>query len=391
MPRPTPRRLLAVGALVLAAVGVRAVWIPLDRHVFDGHEADYLSAFLGAPWTGSTRLYPLLAGFYGLLGKIWADPRFLLGVNIAAGIATVLAIGLWIGRRHGPRAGWWVATLLAFSPVHAFWSTSAYNVAIPHALLAVALALGSWGGAVFYALACAVRLELALLAPAIALLGDRRVAIGALGAAVAWPLLEHTAQLHPAALVWPANVPMTQYLGPLGEPLGLLLAALAINRRSWPLAVAAVWTHLTSAAFDDYGYRHALFGGTCLAALVATGTGWRRWLPIPAFALLALGTSLVARDYYLPMDAFVATLPDLGEPPPCTEILDDPLHRDSHWAHRRNPPAGLVCWGEERIHRAWTSRGLQDRTQRMHSLYELQPIGILEKPGGPRLVYEVRW
>ena len=391
MPRPRPLHLLAVTALALAALAVRVVWIPVGRHVFDGHEADYLSAFLGASWTGSTRLYPLLAGLYALLGRAWAEPWLLLGVNVVAGVATVLLVGRWIGRRYGRREGWLAAALLAASPVHAFWSTSAYNVAIPHVLLAAGLALGGWRGAGAYALACTTRIELALLAPAIALLGERKVAVGAVGAAVAWPLLEHTATFHPPSLVWSGNAWRTAYAGPLGEPLGLVLVALAITRRSWPLALAALWTHLTAAAFDDYGYRHALFAGTCLAALVATGEGRHTQPATPALALLALGTSRVARDYYLPMEDFTASLPELGEPPACTEILDDPLHADSHWAHRLSPPAGRICWGEERIHRAWTSRGLQDRALRMHTLYDLEPIGVLQLPGGPRLVYEVRW
>lgn len=390
--RPPPARTLLAGAtLAAAALAVRTLWLPLGRHTFDGHEADYLSAFLGAPWSGSTRLYPLLAGLYTALGALGDDPRLLLGLNLAAGVATVLAAGIWVRRTWGDRAALVTAAALALSPAHVFWSASAYNVAIPQALLVMGLAVGGWGGAVLYALACANRIELALLAPVIFLLGERRVALGALGATAAWPLLAHTASFHPPERVWSANLGLTGLLGPLGEPLGLVLVGLALGRRSWRLVLAALWVHATSAAFDDYGYRHGLFGGLCLAAAIATGLGWRRWLALPALGLLALGMADLADRFYLPSADFRASLPTLGPPPDCYEILDDPLADNSHWALRRTPPAGTLCWGEERIHRAWTSRGLHARALRMHALYHLAPLGVLELPGGPRLVYEVRW
>jgi hypothetical protein len=284
-----------------------------------------------------------------------------------------------------------VGAALALSPVHVFWSASAYNVAIPQALVVGGLALGRWRGAACFAVACALRLELVLLAPAFVLLGRPRVALGALGALTAWPLLEHTAALHPAGRVWWPNLRLTAFLGPLGEPLGLVLVALALTRRSGRLVLAALWVHGTAAAFDDYGYRHALFGGLCLAAAICTGTGWRRWLVLPALAWLAWGTHDVATRYYLPQEAFDASLPALPPPPECHELMDDPLVETSHWQVRRSPPTGLSCWGEERIHRAWTSRSLHARALRMHALYELEPLGVLQLPGGPRLVYGIRW
>jgi hypothetical protein len=377
--------------LACAALAVRTLWLPLGRHAFDGHEADYLSAFLGATWTGSTRLYPLLAGAYALLGRVWAHPGVLLGINLLAGVATVLAGAWWVRSRWGDRAGAAAGLALVLSPAHVFWSASAYNVAIPQALVVAGLAWGGWGGAVLYALACANRIELVLLAPALVLLRERRVALGAIGALAALPLLEHTAQFHPPERVWSANLQMMALLGPLGEPVGLVLVALATTRRSWRLVLAALWVHVSSSAFDDYGYRHALFGGMCLAAAVSVGQGWRRWLVLPALGWLAWGTQDMAARFYLPLETFSASLADLGPPPECTEIMDDPLASNSHWNWRRNPPAGTLCWGEERIHRAWTSRSLHARALRMHTLYDLEPLGILRLPGGPRLVYEVRW
>ena len=52
-------------------------------------------------------------------------------------------------------------------------------------------------------------------------------------------------------------------------------------------------------------------------------------------------------------------------------------------------PDQRLCWGEEAIHRAWTSRGLQDRALRMRRLYAPTPVGLLRLPGGPRLIHEL--
>ncbi len=391
MIRPAPRTVAAGLALAAGAMAVRGAWLPLERHVFDGHEADYLAAFQGAAWSGSTRLYPVLAGAYAALGQLSSDPRLLLAVNLLAGALTAVAGAAWARRRWSPRAGWVLGALLALSPAHVFWSASAYNVAIPQGLVVLGLALGGWRGAVAFALACTMRLELALVAPALALLGAPRVAVGALGAGLAWPLLDHTAALHPWHRVWAPNLQLTAYLGPLGTAWGLPLIALACTRRSWRLVAAALWVHLTACAFDDYGFRHALFGGFALAAVVAVATGWRAWLAVPALVLLGLGTHDVAERYYLPQAAWEAEVPQLPAPPPCHEVLDDPLSPATHWSARRSPPDGPACWGEERIHRAWTSRALHARALRMHRLYDLEPIGVLRLPGGSRLVYGVGW
>ncbi len=391
MSPPSARSLGTALTLALTALAVRVLWLPLERHVFDGHEADYLAAFQGTDWTASTRLYPLLAGAYEVLGHLWGDPRLLLAVNQAAGVMTVVAAAAWARKRWGDRSGVAVGLALALSPVHVFWSASAYNVAIPQALVVGGLALGGWRGAACFGLASAMRLELALLAPALALLGRPKVALGALGALPALPLLEHTAALVPAHQVWWPNLRLTLFLGPLGEPLGLILVALSLTRRSWRLLLAALWVHATAAAFDDYGYRHGLFGGLCLVAACCVGTGWRRWLTLPVLLILAWGTQDIATKYYLPQEDFDATLPELPPPPACEEMMDDPLVENSHWRTRRSPPTGLSCWGEERIHRAWTSRGLHARSARMHALYDLEPVGLLRLPGGPRLIYAVRW
>jgi len=384
------REVLILG---MVALFVRLVGIPIWRHQFGGHELDYLTAFSGDGWQSSTRVYPLLAGFYASLGKVFTAPGILVGINLFAGLATVLAGGIWAKHRWGASVGWMVAVLLCLSPTHAFWSTSIYNVAIPQALLVLAMALGGWRGSLCFAIACNLRIELALMAPALWLLSDWRVATGALGAALSWPLMDSAPHVTAPLEALQLNIWLPDYLGPIASPLGLLLVVLAIQKHNVLLALAALWVHLVGSAFDDYGTRHALLGTLCLIALLATCTGWRRILPVLAGSLFCLKLVCLNTLVQMTPTSFAATLPELPRlkalPADCTEILDDPLAENSHWTHRKSWPSGRVCWGEERIHRAWTSRGLQDRRKRMHRSYKLEPTFILDLESGPRLYYEV--
>jgi len=378
-----PARTIAELTLVaIVATWVRCSWLPLERHRFDGHEADYLAAFQGAVLEPSTRHMPLLAGAYRGLGRLTEAPDALLAVNLAAGVVTAVA-GATLARRGRLATG----LLLALSPTLVFWSANAYHVAIPLALTVVGAAVGGWWGAALFALGAANRLELALLAPAVACLGGWRVAVGAVGALAGWPLLDSAPALTPLATALPVNLQLPDFLGALGTPWGLLLVAASVRRRSLPLLAATAWVHVVGSCFDDYGTRHALLGAVTLAVLV--GSSERRWVVAVALAWSAWQTHQVVTWYYAPDSVFQATVPDLPEPPPCTEVLDDPLARGSHWHVRDAWPEGTVCWGEERIHRAWTSRGLQDRALRMHRVYDPVPIGVLSLPGGPRVIYEV--
>jgi len=374
------------------ALLLRTCGIPLWRHRFDGHELEYLAAFQGESWQASTRVYPLLAGFYQALGQVFSDPRLLVGINVLAGLVTVLAGGHWARKRWGASAGWMLAALLALSPTHAFWSTSIYNVALPQALLVCGIAWGGWRGGLCFALACCLRIELALLLPVVWMLSDWQVSLGALGGALSWPLMSTAPNVISPTEALSVNFWLPEYLGPLGACAGLFLVVLAIQKHNFTLVLAALWVHLVGASFDDYGTRHALLGGLCLMALLASTRGWRRLMPLLAASLFCANWPQMHSAYQMRPSQFEADLPEVPHvkhlPSDCTEVLDDPLAEGSHWRLRQAWPTGRLCWGEERIHRAWTSRGLQDRRLRMHRTYALKPAFVLDLPSGPRLYYD---
>ena len=384
------RKATAQLGILLLAVFVRTRWIPLARHRFDGHEADYLAVFQGAEWEGTTRLYPVLAGFYAGLGALFDDGNVLLVVNIAAGVGTVVAVGWVVQQRYGEWPGVAAGLLLALSPEHAAWSMSAYNVAIPQLLAVSACAVGAtdhrvrrWLGVPLYALACTMRMELALLAPVVGVLGGWRTALGALGGLAGLGVADTAPAMRDLRTVLPVNLQLIAFLGPCVLP-----AALSASRRTLDLFGAALLVHIVGACFDDYGARHALLGTVALVAVVAGVPDRRFYLVVPlAVVLSAVSVHGLSERYYASAEDFAATLDELPPPPDCGEVLDDPLDDASHW---NRPWPDAPCWGEEHIHHAWTSRGLQDRALRMHTAYVLEPLGVLQLPGGPRRVYSIR-
>lgn len=396
----------ALGALIVAALA-RWVALPLERHVYDGHEALYLRAFLGEELPTSAKLMPLPAALLAGVGRLSPDPEILLHLHISLGVCCVALGGLAAARLARPVVGVLTAALLATAPAHVAWSASAYNVILPQTLLMGALALGGLRGAPLYALACACRVELALFAPAVALLGGWRLALGALGALAAAPTLWGGGgpPLRPLGVVLPANLGLSALAGPVGALPGLAAVALAAPRAAWRPLVAGVWGFVAMACFDDLGDRHLLFPAFCLYAAAAHAEGlWR----LGVAALLAFnlaGLYDLSERFYATAAMYAETLPaelpTRSAPLPCVEVLDDPLDPRSHWDHRGAwwghgdwPQADGVqaslCWGEEAAHWAWTSRGLHDRALRMRALYDVEPFGVLRLPGGPRVMGWVR-
>ena len=109
---------------------------------------------------------------------------------------------------------------------------------------------------------------------------------------------------------------------------------------------------------------------------------------LPALGLSVWGCGQVAHWYYAGVLEYRASLDELPALEGCDEVLDDPLLPDSHWNRRADWPEE-PCWGEEAIHRAWTSRSLQDRALRMRVAYGAEPMGIRELPGGPRVYHRL--
>lgn len=378
--------LLALAAVVLAGVvrlGLLPTW---SRLRFDGHERLLLRAFEGSPPDASTQALPLPLALAGLLGRLFDDPVVLV---ILSGLAGSLAVGcvvLWTARRWGLVAAAWAGLFVALLGEHAAWSTSAYPVMLGHTSLLAAFACEGrgWrtelGAAGLLALACSFRPELALVAP---LRG--------------WPGLAGVVGLAHVALLggvepsspWVALQLNWSLVGFLG-PSVLMLAVLGLPA-ALPLLAAAVWVHLTGALFDDYGPRHALFGGVALCVAAAVGAARRRHGALVGLAVaLGLGVHLMElraawqqrSGPHVPegtpeLSGSVApTLPE-----GCVEVTEEPpIAGQPLPSHVRfftgELEADCVLWGEEDQHRAWSSRSLRPRAQRMRALYRLEPVGV---------------
>ena len=326
-----PRGWMAVAS---AALFVRLVVIPaLTGHTFDGHEADYFDIFRGVaePTRGGTVKVPAMQWFWWLVGQPFSAappdhallrvvPVLLMSLVSLVGIGTLAgAVGLLAGRR----AGWFAAALLVVHPAHATWSTSAYNIILPHALGCLALyavariatragppgALG-WVAAGAGALSVAMRLDTATVGLALVSLAllvrpegvsmGRRlrglllpglVGIG-LAALAIWPMV-WPGELPGAGereLAFRINLGLLDYYAPFHHWLGLgllsvagLAAARAHPRATLALVPLALVHHLLMASFDDFGVRHTLPSLVSLAFIVGAGAA-----AIPRLGLVVL-------------------------------------------------------------------------------------------------------
>ena len=125
------------GALVLLlALLVRVVWVPLERHEFDGHEAEYRDLFLGtrALSRGGTLLYPAMQWLYAGLGIVLDDPRGLIAFSTGISLVGIAATMGAVRRLWAPGPALAAGLLMALWGDAVFWSSSAYNVILPHTL-----------------------------------------------------------------------------------------------------------------------------------------------------------------------------------------------------------------------------------------------------------------
>ncbi len=441
-----PRRewwLPALGVVFLALL-VRFVWLPVPQeHVFDGHEADYLDFFLGqrSPSRGGTVLYPAMQWLYWLAGKALSGAGWLLVISASAAMLSIAAAAGLAGRLFGGRAALWTGSLLALYGNHAFWSSSAYNVMIPLALSLVFLwallraqEAGGLGFSLLAAsagmLAVATRLESAVvIVPALLLVLRqpprplwKHLAVLAAGAGLALaavlPLLLPGGMPGEGewAFMWPINIGLVDFLAPWCGAWLLPLVVVAwlpepepgnrLRRRglsrggvlamlAWALAV-----HAVMAAFDDYGYRHALPAGVALAILAGGVLGALRRGPALAVGLTllllhGLETQRIAGFYYASEEAYVDALPpglprlSVQERPECTLVSEE--HRvvgDDQLSHfnlldpgealrLRERGQGCLQWCPDLQDWRWNSRSVRDRALRTLHLYPAVPIAVL--------------
>jgi len=419
---------LGLAAVLFAALLVRFVWFPVELHEFEGHEATYLDIFLGKQslGQGGYMLYPALQWLYAGLGNISQNTGMLWAVS---GLGSLLSIAATygIGRRlFGVKRGLVAAALVAIWGSHAFWASSAYNVALPLGLALTALwalvlcaqeaekipaAALAAGAAV---LAVSTRAECVLLAPIGLLLYAslrprlNRKVIGVLlvGAALAFwalSLLSSGGPLPGSGERGEALALNLSYVGfwaPFdGWGLLLLLPAAAVgfqrNRRSTLLLVIAlVYVHVAISSFNDVGFRHTLLG-TWLVALLLSALIEVRWawpVMVAAVCFLFGHTLDVADRYYMTGDRFSKNLAGAPEFPrsklsECVLIWDDnpdakegagkshfnllyPGPGEDLWALK-----GCVYWVFTHKDAGWRSLAVRDRAMRIEDQFRLESVG----------------
>jgi len=386
-----------------------------DRLQFDGHEKGYLRAFQGLPPDPSPSAVPALTSFYQLLGTVTQDPRALTIFSAIVGAMGVLGVAMAAQKYFGSKVALWSALFVSILGEHVAWSTSSYNVILPNTLMIWAFATDGWRSAFLIGGACLFRGELALI-------GLLRGLPGIGGLTIFLGPFDPTLPSDPK-VAFLINLPMVRYLGPPVLLLGLfaligrraILKADADNKSqrvmpsklqrdqaAWSLLLCIAWIHLVGCLFDDYGSRHALLGGVASATLVGIAAArWSSLIGIVACIGFLVDTHQIAESWYARPDIedvdelqLVRNATQLG----CVEVTEEPpiagQKLDSHFRVMTDELSEpCFVWGEESVHRQWSSRGLRDRAFRMRTLYELSAIGYTHVPGGVRVYHllQPRW
>lgn len=356
------------GGLFVLALVVRLVGIPaLSAHVYDGHEAEYWDIFRGVREVGrgGTVLYPSMQWLWWGLGRVLPHhPGVPVGLMAAVGAGAAALVGSTAQRLGGVAAGLLAGLVVALHPVHAAWSSSAYNVILPAGLGCLSLwattvvcleRRPSWlraGVAVLAAgLAVLLRLETVLLGPVLLALpavltpaGMARVralrrlwpvvpllaGVGLVVGAGVWPLVVpgEVPGAGERALSFCINWSWLAPFWPLDGLAGLALIALA-GLTTWrrpglggAAVVGVVWLHLVLASFDDYADRHALMALPLLAMLAGLaaepgGSGWRtvlgRGLVLGVLVVELVGLVEMRARFYAEEDRFIEHLEERAE------------------------------------------------------------------------------
>jgi len=318
---PARTDLLWMAVLFMASLVVRIWVVPAWwRYYPDGHDAEYWDIFRGVRPVnrGGTVLYPAMQWMWWALGCVLPHRTGTIIASMSAvGAAGVVVWWAAVRKWVGPVAGAVAAGLVMLHPVHAAWSSSAYNVVVPWTLSAVVLwcaaHLGrerhidpavAWLGAAVFVLAVSTRMDSAMIAVPAGLLAlgaspeglpwaralRRRVGPSVIGALVFALVL---AGLAAWPLVFPGEVPgagerATSFAinrawfaphAPWDTRVGVgmvLVAGLLATARQPVFGVvwlaSGVGVHLLMASFDDYGGRHALWALFAWTALIGAST-----------------------------------------------------------------------------------------------------------------------
>jgi hypothetical protein len=424
-----------LAAVLLVAVLVRLVWMPVGLHQFDGHEAEYRDVFLGNKdlTRGSAMLYPALQWLYAGLGRLSSSTRVLLSVSLLSSLVSIAAC-YGIGRRlRSERVGLAAAALLAIWGNHAFWASSAYNVALPlaaglgaiWALLVLSQEPEKWGTAVLAggagALAVSTRMECVLLAPvglALFLLSRprlhwRSLVCLVLGALLGIGSLYSILSAGPLpgggekVLALQNNLLFWGYWAPFGGWAAVCIVPAVVlvwqKNRHYGLVLLGFLAllHVAVSTFNDVGFRHTLLGSWALALVLAHLVEVRWGWPFLALAgwFLAVHTQDVSERYYMSEEEFAATLASAPEFDPdklseCVLICEDSRvvpegQQRSHFnlldpveRARIFDENGCVYWLFGLQDARWSSRAVRDRALRLEHLFETRPVGRLTRPGG---------
>jgi hypothetical protein len=416
----------------------------LDRHLYLGHEAEYLRYFTGeyALGPGDTLRYPGMQLWWWAWGMLLPGNEALpLLIGIGTGALASVLFACWLARTLPMPVPLLASLWLLSHPLVIAWSSSAYNLVYPFALGIAGLFAAdrstcrpgrNWPLLSVFSLALAVgmRADSLLFLPLCVFVvcaagGSPRarvqqwlLPIAVLACTLGMTLLplissipgggERLESLRLNIWMWDYYAPYSSLPGVLLLGLAAILSFRAMPKRTGALLAAVLLNHLIMSSFNDFGSRHtfvAIAGMGGMLAFASKSLGrwiWPLW--ILSVALNASGAIELRERYYADAEGMAATL---GEEPwaslprvslasaqseGCAWVSEaDPVAADPVRSHfnllseeeelQLRRKYGCIDWCWDLEDWRWTSLAVRDRALRLSRIYELHPAAVIEQGG----------
>jgi hypothetical protein len=420
-------RLHLIWQQILFVIGLTIIRVncaPLQRHSYEGHEAEYIRYFLleKFPNEGDTSCYPAMQIIWYFLGWLCSSfPMAPIWVASCLGSASLILIWYSLSQVFNLKKERWLLLFwLVTIPLHWGWSLSAYNVIFPFFFVTLAFSSliskrSTFEVAAYLAIVVAMRIEfivvcipfyywywqdkqrnwytiLLFILPGLSLLGMLQSIIPGEGErllafSINWNLLGYHSPYH---LLWPALI------------VGGLIGFKTHRHFIFGAVILIVVNHLVMATFDDYASRHTLVTVLSFAILVTPllssklGTGLMlllctvhlyycndlrmRWYAEPEefnriikeeYPMLPIINIQEAREdqcaWIVEEDVFAA------EPVRSHFNLLDPMEVESMFMEH-----SCIDWCLTVQDWRWSSLGVQDRAYRIKAMYLLEEKAIVK-------------
>ena len=411
--------------IIVMIVGIRMSIMPIERHSFEGHEAEYIRYFMQErlPGEGDTASYPAMQIWWWLWGNIFSSfPKMPIWISSVFGAGSIILLVQALMKifRQTTHGIVWLSWLVCL-PIHWVWSLSAYNVIFPFFWVSLAFWFlvhnrPSWTIAVSLAMATANRMEIILVViPFFYWIWNQRGWRWSYVLMLLFPVISMVSMLPTSIpgegerwLAFSINWQLIAYHDPYHLLLPLLLFGGWKGKEEhlhWMLGAGGllIGNHLVMASFDDYASRHTLVAILAIAILLGPLFNSKLGRGI-MWAVILLHTKQVLdvqERWYAEPEQFGKAMQEAYPELP-VKTLNEAQKEQCAWINEENVFAGqpvrshfnlldpleveelrkehsCIDWCLSLQDWRWSSLGVRDRAYRIMELYELEEKALVQE------------